>query len=48
MLILKKTSKQEPGMPWVGLIWLRNDTGGGLLECGDELSISTKCLEFLD
>ena len=33
---------------WTGLIWLRIGTGGGTCECGNELSGSIECEEFLD
>jgi len=33
---------------WTGLGWPRIGTGGGRLECGNELSGSVKCGEFLD
>jgi hypothetical protein len=33
---------------WTGLIWLRIGTGGGCCECGNELSGSIKCGEFLE
>jgi len=33
---------------WTGLSWLRIGTDGGTCECGNELSGSMKCEEFLD
>ena len=33
---------------WTGLGWPRIGTGGGLCECGNELSGSITCGEFLD
>jgi len=36
------------GGAWIGLIWLRIWTDGGLMECGNEPSGSIKCGEFLD
>ena len=33
---------------WTGLGWPRIERGGGTCECGNELSGSVKCGEFLD
>jgi len=33
---------------WTGLGWPRIERGGGWFECGNELSGSVKCGEFLD
>jgi hypothetical protein len=33
---------------WTGLGWLRIETGGGTVECGNEFSGSIKCGEFLE
>ena len=33
---------------WTGLGWPRIETGGGRFECGNKLSGSMKCREFLD
>jgi hypothetical protein len=33
---------------WTGSSWLRIGTGGGPCECGNELSGSIKCGDFLD
>jgi len=33
---------------WTGSSWLSLGTGGGTCECGNELSGSVKCGEFLD
>jgi hypothetical protein len=32
---------------WTGLSWLRIEKGGGTRECGNKLSGSIKCGEFL-
>jgi hypothetical protein len=36
------------GGVWTGLRWLRIETCGGTCECGNELSGSIKCGDFLD
>ena len=36
------------GMDWIGLAQDRDRWGGGSCECGNELSGSIKCGEFLD
>jgi hypothetical protein len=33
---------------WTGSSWLRIGTVGGTCECGNEISCSIKCAEFLD
>jgi hypothetical protein len=33
---------------WTGLSWLRIETSGRTCECGNKLSGSKKCGEFLD
>jgi hypothetical protein len=33
---------------WIGLIWLRIQTGGGCCECGNKPPDSIKCREFLN
>jgi hypothetical protein len=35
-------------MVWIGLIWLRIGTSGGLFEHGNEPSDSIKCWEVLE
>ena len=40
-------SKWDVGT-WTGTSWLRIRKGGGSCECGNELSGSIKCGEFLD
>jgi hypothetical protein len=48
LTILKWTLDREDGMVWIGLIWLRIGTSGGLLEHGKEHSGSIKCWEILE
>jgi hypothetical protein len=45
---IKMDLKEVGREAWTGLILLRTGTGGRLCECGNELSGSIKCREFLD
>jgi hypothetical protein len=47
-IILKLMFKKWDGKAWIRLSWLRIGTGGGLIECGSEPSVYTKCGEFID
>jgi hypothetical protein len=45
--MLKGNFRKWDGGAWAGLIWLRIGAGVGISECGNELSGSTQCGEFL-
>ena len=47
-IILRWTFRKWERVVGTGWSWLRIGTGGGRFECGDELSGSIKCGEFLD
>ena len=47
-IILKWIFKKWDGELWALLIWLRVGQEAGYCECGNELSGSIKCGEFLD
>jgi hypothetical protein len=47
-IVLKWMSKRWDGTAWTGLICLGYGQVAGTCECGNELSGSIKCGEFLD
>jgi hypothetical protein len=47
-IILKWIFKSAEGEAWTGLIWVKIGTGGGVCECGNEPSGSTKLAKLLD
>jgi hypothetical protein len=47
-IILKWILKMWVGKAWSELLWLRIGQMAGACECGNELSGSIKCGEFLD
>ena len=48
LVIIKMAFQEVEYGSWIGLIWFRIGTGGGLFECGNESSVSIKCGEFLN
>jgi hypothetical protein len=47
-IILRWVFRKWNVMVWTESNWLRIGTGGGTCECGNVLSRSIKCGEFLD
>jgi len=47
-IILRWIFRKWDEVVWTGSSWFRIGTGGGHVECGNELSGSMKCREFLD
>jgi hypothetical protein len=47
-IILRWIFRKWDTRVWIGQSWLRIGTGGGILECGNDLSGSIQFGEFLD
>jgi len=46
--LLKQILKLWVGEEWMGLVWVRIETGGGRMRMRNELSTFRKCGKFLD